>query len=536
MERQIFLMLITLLLAFTGNAEKKYIVKTIHMDGSAVYKLNNRGEVAFIARNAEGKSHIFLYSGGEIKQLTPDYPFTYSYASLDMNDHGHVVWPMWTNEGEGNFKRIIMLWNGQKLVKVKDSLLFAADILPRINNQGTIVWEGTVGNNYADIFAIIDGELKNISGNQNGHDKAPEINNNGWITWHGDARRNNDWTDRVRLSKPGETSFSIIGAGGNAIIDDNNNVVFLSWVSPVYNLMFYDGKKTTLIAERNGSTFDVDNGYVVFSKGVSTGTAEIFLWKDSITTKISLAGTSNKNPRCNSQGMAVWMADNYDVYVYRDGNSFKAGTWAAHIPQINNQGMLAWAGPSITNYGRSIYIAEYKDVFDITGRVVLPNGTPLAGVFIFINGEKAGETGANGVFTIPDVVAGNKTVRFSKPGYTFSRDSVVFSLSGNYQVDPDIVASVSTQADQLFHSNQLLIYPNPAADYFTLTFSDASRGDYVIKLTNIAGQLLFINKITGDDLINGVVINTSGMKNGLYYVRTIHEQKANTLKLIILKD
>ena len=71
----------------------------------------------------------------------------------------------------------------------------------------------------------------------------------------------------------------------------------------------------------------------------------------------------------------IWQGDNAGIYVFRQGEITQIGTGrqACH-PLISDQGLMVWAGGSLTNYYNAMYICEYKEVFDVTGRVVLENG------------------------------------------------------------------------------------------------------------------------------------------------------------------
>ncbi len=75
---------------------------------------------------------------------------------------------------------------------------------------------------------------------------------------------------------------------------------------------------------------------------------------------------------------------------------------------------------------------------------------------------------------------------------------------------------------------EISVFPNPAINLVNISLPASAR--YEISLLNISGQLIYSTTITtGDNL----VLNVSGYKTGVYFIRIIHEGITETKKLII---
>ncbi len=74
----------------------------------------------------------------------------------------------------------------------------------------------------------------------------------------------------------------------------------------------------------------------------------------------------------------------------------------------------------------------------------------------------------------------------------------------------------------------ITVYPNPATSLIKISFPSAGR--YEVSLLNISGQIVNSTVLTTSD---NLVLNVSGFKTGIYFIRIIHEGKTETKKLII---
>jgi hypothetical protein len=75
---------------------------------------------------------------------------------------------------------------------------------------------------------------------------------------------------------------------------------------------------------------------------------------------------------------------------------------------------------------------------------------------------------------------------------------------------------------------EIVIFPNPAGDHIKIIFP--SSGRYEVALLNSNGQLMY-----HPEEVNGtnMVLNVSGMKSGIYFIRIIHLGICETRKILI---
>ncbi|HEY4936949.1 MAG TPA: T9SS type A sorting domain-containing protein, partial [Puia sp.] len=77
-------------------------------------------------------------------------------------------------------------------------------------------------------------------------------------------------------------------------------------------------------------------------------------------------------------------------------------------------------------------------------------------------------------------------------------------------------------------NTDISIYPNPATDLIKISFPSAGR--YEVSLLNISGQLTNKTILTTSD---NLVLNVSGFKTGIYFIRITHDGTTETKKIII---
>ncbi len=75
---------------------------------------------------------------------------------------------------------------------------------------------------------------------------------------------------------------------------------------------------------------------------------------------------------------------------------------------------------------------------------------------------------------------------------------------------------------------EISVFPNPATSIVNISLPSSAR--YEISLLNISGQIIYNTTITTSD---NLVLNVSGYKAGVYFVRVIHGGITETKKLII---
>lgn len=129
------------------------------------------------------------------------------------------------------------------------------------------------------------------------------------------------------------------------------------------------------------------------------------------------------------------------------------------------------------------------------------------------------------------VLRGNKpdTAEFTLPsGFPDGDYSLVVTANGNAS-DPlkFVYPCVNTGIDENENvTNTLAVYPNPANEQFTLAFNTGSRGNYLIRISDLYGRMIMEKNgeaIQGD---NTVLMRLNEVAKGMY---TVTLQKENTI-------
>lgn len=514
-------MLAWLFITAAGYAEKRYVIKKIHDEGSNYFDLNNLGEVAFVGLDSQERQFIYFYSGGVIHQITEVLPYRYWYSDLDLNDKGQIAWAMESYEDPGRTKGVLMIYDGA-VRKAVDSL-YKANLLPRINNSGTVVFHlqpyyGAYGQVYK-----YDGVLTSLTSQKNPNG-WPQINNNGLIAWHGDSRDVNIWANRIRYILPGETEVRTIVPGVNegfsgVLIDDLNNIVFnrLRYNSPAYSICLFDGTQVKTIADTVYQySYWVNNGNVAYLKNIA-GKNVLYLFDGSGHSQISLPETDNYDPMVNSSGMVVWRDSKNQVYVKREDGTKLVGTDCQKPPRINNDGLIAFAGYDWDYYGSAIYIGEYKDVFDVTGKVVKDGytGPGIAGVSVLMDNKVVATTDASGEFICPNLEPGSIALTFSLAGYSFDPPVINISLNAHTRITPDIIGRTSSGIRWTETDSNIQVYPVPANNELIINIGNSDFSNGQVTIFDLTGADVGTFPITGKNLR----IDISTLKPGTYFCR-----------------
>ena len=92
--------------------------------------------------------------------------------------------------------------------------------------------------------------------------------------------------------------------------------------------------------------------------------------------------------------------------------------------------------------------------------------------------------------------------------------------------------SISTQNSN--NIKKILLYPNPAKEYFYIKTSDINFKDMNISIFDISGRLM--NNIYCTERDNTIRINTGNYINGLYFVKICFDNRnIITKKISIVK-
>lgn len=83
-------------------------------------------------------------------------------------------------------------------------------------------------------------------------------------------------------------------------------------------------------------------------------------------------------------------------------------------------------------------------------------------------------------------------------------------------------------------SPRLSVYPNPASNYLTLTYTSEENTTVNISVTNSLGQIVYSSVYSGEALIgkNDWIISTESLEAGIYFITIETENGNQTVKFI----
>ncbi|MBN2775865.1 MAG: hypothetical protein JXR31_16535 [Prolixibacteraceae bacterium] len=524
MKRKLILFVAALVICFSGHSEKRYVIKKITDEGSNYFAVNNLGEIAYVGVDEQGHQQVYFYSGGIIYQLTETPSYSYSYYSIDINDQGHIVWSMSSSEDPSKTKYVIMYYNGD-VHKLIDDLFYYWNFEPnvKINNSDVVVWHQPPYYGAKTQCYKFDGKIHNLGGGVNNPNMYPVINDNGLIAWFGDNRWGNDWDYHIRYTTPGDTIVKTIPQGvyegsSSPRVDNLNNIFFNRYDNGYYDLYRFDGNEQLKIADSIFSDFyAVCNGNIVYTKGVQNDYTVYLFSPEGIIALAS--GGDYYYPDVNSTGVCVWRNGVNEIFTNRDGGSKKIGEDCHKPPKIIDDGTIVFAGYDWDDYGSAIYAAEYKEVWDLSGKVLLNSagGPGFEGVSIISDGKVIGTTDENGDFFCQNLEPGEYTISFLKPGYSFMPATVTIGLNNHYTLPENVIATVNTNIKELTDNMGITLFPVPANEVLNIRMDREAGIADKITISTMEGKILKL--ITGSAIRNenfNVKININGFKPGIY--------------------
>lgn len=526
--KQIFMLLIAVLcIISSSHSEKRYVIKKITNEGSNFFDINNLGEIAYVGLDELGRQQVYLYSGEVIHQLTETLSYSYSYYSIDINDLGHIVWCMSSNEEPNKTKYVIMYYGGS-LRKLVDNLYFTwnSELNVKINNGDVVVWHGIpYYGAYTQVYKYDDG-VKNLIENVNNPNSYPIINNNGLIAWYGDNRYQSDWDNRIRYINPGDTVVNTIPQGqyeGSSfpVADNNNQIIFNRYNQGIYDLYRFNGSESVKLADSIYQYYyHTNNGNVVYTKGTS-GNYSVWRLTSEGYSRLSADGTDNYYPNVNKDGITVWRNQIFEIFVSNETGTKKIGEDCHKAPLINDVGTIAFAGFDTDYYGSAIYIAEYKDVWDFNGRVVLNSegGQGLEDVTVSAENKILATTNASGEFTCASLDPKTYTFSFSKPGYIFNPPNIEVGLNAHYTLIQSVMATPATKNHTITSEKSVTIFPNPTSMELNIRAGGYFEKIDQITISDMQGRT--IKNLKGKTFYNTgeVEIDIADLKPGHYFCR-----------------
>jgi hypothetical protein len=105
------------------------------------------------------------------------------------------------------------------------------------------------------------------------------------------------------------------------------------------------------------------------------------------------------------------------------------------------------------------------------------------------------------------------------------------SANGNYIFTKELVSVTGTPEQE--QSMFMELYPNPANDNATLSFSARTNAETIITVTDLAGKTCFASKQIGNSGLQQITLDTGSWNAGMYIVTLQTEGKVQSKKLIV---
>jgi uncharacterized protein YjbI with pentapeptide repeats len=103
--------------------------------------------------------------------------------------------------------------------------------------------------------------------------------------------------------------------------------------------------------------------------------------------------------------------------------------------------------------------------------------------------------------------------------------------SGNTREAVEIVDDIQT-ADELEIAGLLELYPNPASESATFTFSSQNASAYGLKIINAMGQSVYSTEGSATEGANTIELNLENLSKGLYIVQLVQDGSMQQVNLI----
>ncbi|NOQ74187.1 MAG: T9SS type A sorting domain-containing protein [Crocinitomix sp.] len=85
---------------------------------------------------------------------------------------------------------------------------------------------------------------------------------------------------------------------------------------------------------------------------------------------------------------------------------------------------------------------------------------------------------------------------------------------------------------ELTNQNTFSIYPNPSFNNATIKFNNANEDNYQLLITNLSGQQLYSEKVSGTNLSTGYKLDLQNFEQGVYFVSIQNGSEVRVVKLV----
>jgi hypothetical protein len=273
-----------------------------------------------------------------------------SSGFIQMNNYGYML----IREDWGNS---LSLWRGgaKNAIPGTDDSSGSFDL----NDVNQVVWRQyyvlSPSIHYDDVYLYSGGATAKLTNAEVDHinHSGPRINNQGtiiWNEWLGDHFR------MVRRSAEGGLSYSDnFYTLGSPKINDRDEVVWsgtLTSVDPYAQIFYWHGATLETItsdAASNVQPLINNRGDIVYAKFIATDSYDLYLYNGSshTHTKIGSSASDNLLYQLNDQGQVSWISNNGRLYLY----SGASNTFIAPTDYYNGYRQLGY----LNNHGQVVY-------------------------------------------------------------------------------------------------------------------------------------------------------------------------------------
>jgi hypothetical protein len=101
--------------------------------------------------------------------------------------------------------------------------------------------------------------------------------------------------------------------------------------------------------------------------------------------------------------------------------------------------------------------------------------------------------------------------------------------SGVVKTSNTAKATLTTDSAVITSSNKAIVYPNPAKNSITVSFSGGNVNNYLVELIDISGKVLEAKKLTTINDKNKLQLDISNYLQGLYFINIVDDKRRKQL-------
>jgi hypothetical protein len=198
------------------------------------------------------------------------------------------------------------------------------------------------------------------------------------------------------------------------------------------------------------------------------------------------------------------------------GTATTPGTASFTVTVTDTNGCTGTANYTINTVCPTVSLAAFSAICDTARAYTLSGGLPAGGTYV-------GSNVTAGTFNAVAAGAGTHTIRYAYAIGT-CKDTATQTI---------VVNHCGTGVPEVPGSDLFEVFPNPAQHKFTLNLKQGATGMVRIKMTSIAGQLIYKEEQAA---VNGGFRKTydfSGYPKGIYLLEVSHAKGTAQMKLIL---